>query len=94
MFLYFSAEDRVRQYFMVLISDPKPQAKLEQVPTGLTVVKPELILMGAKFIFLVNYNKAVYGPYYADIIRKLMFSSSQPAGNRPQEMTQDSVSSK
>ena len=61
---------------MALICDPKPQLKLEQVPAGLTAIKPELALMGDNFISLVNYNKAVYGPYYADIIKKLMFSSS------------------
>ncbi|XP_040886440.1 T-complex protein 11-like protein 2 [Toxotes jaculatrix] len=86
-------EDRVQQHFMVLMCDPKPQAKLEQVPAGLTVIKPELALVGAKFISLVNYNKTVYGPFYADIIRKLMFSSSPPAANPPQNMAQDSVTS-
>lgn len=84
-------EDRVLQYFMALICDPKPQVKLEHVPAGLTAIKPELALMGAKFISLVNYNKAVYGPFYADIIRKLMFSSSPPAGNSPQEAAHESV---
>lgn len=88
---HFSAEDRVQQYFMALICDPKPQAKLEQVPAGLTAIKPELALMGSKFISMVNYNKTVYGPFYADIIRKLMFSSSPPATNPPQDTAQDSV---
>lgn len=79
---------------MALICDPKPQAKLEQVPAGLTAIKPELALMGAKFISLVNYNKTIYGPFYADIIRKLMFSSSgPPPANPPQDPTQDTVTS-
>ncbi|KAA8580236.1 hypothetical protein FQN60_005771 [Etheostoma spectabile] len=86
-------EDRVQHYFMALIFDPKPQVKLENVPAGLTAIKPELALMGAKFISMVNYNKAVYGPFYADIIRKLMFSSNPPAANHPQDTTQDSVTS-
>lgn len=92
-FLYFCAEDRVQQYFKVLICDPKPQARFEQVPAGLTSIKPELALMGAKFISLVNYNKTVYGPFYADIIRKLVFSSSPPTGNPPQDTAQDSLTS-
>lgn len=91
--ILFFAEDRVQQYFMALICDPKPQSKLEQAPAGLTAIKPELALMGAKFISLVNYNKTVYGPFYADIIRKLMFSSSPPAAPAPQDTTQDSVTS-
>ncbi|XP_029019152.1 T-complex protein 11-like protein 2 [Betta splendens] len=87
-------EDRVQQYFRMLVCDPKPQAKFEQVPSGLTALKPELALMGAKFISLVNYNKTVYGPFYADIIRKLMFSSSSPSpGNPPQDTAQDAVTS-
>ncbi|XP_042367722.1 T-complex protein 11-like protein 2 [Plectropomus leopardus] len=87
-------EDRVQQYFMALMCDPKPQVKLEQVPAGLTAIKPELALIGAKFVSLVNYNKVVYGPFYADIIRKLMFSSSPPAASPPQDTAQDSVTSK
>lgn len=87
-------EGRVQQYFEALIFDPKPQVKLEQVPAGLTAIKPELASMGAKFISLVNYNKIVYGPFYADIIRKLTHSSSSlPAANPPQDTTQDSVTS-
>lgn len=89
-------EDRVHQYFMALICDPKPQAKLEQVPAGLTAIKPELALLGAKFVSLVNYNKAVYGPFYADIIKKLIFSNISPpppAANPPQDTAQDSAAS-
>ncbi|XP_071373225.1 T-complex protein 11-like protein 2 [Centroberyx affinis] len=86
-------EERVQQYFMALIFDPKPQAKLEQVPAGLTAIKPELASLGAKYISLVNYNKSVYGPFYADILRKLMFSSAPPAPSPPQDSAQDSVTS-
>ncbi|XP_061663556.1 T-complex protein 11-like protein 2 [Syngnathoides biaculeatus] len=71
-------EDRVQHYFTALICDPKPQARLEQTPAGLAAVGPELASLAAKFLSLVNYNKAVYGPFYADIIRKLMFSSGPP----------------
>ncbi|XP_051248557.1 T-complex protein 11-like protein 2 [Dicentrarchus labrax] len=86
-------EDRVQQYFMALICDPKPKVKLEQVPAGLTAIKPELALMGSKFISLVNYNRTVYGPFYASIIRKLMFSDSPPAASPPQDTTHESVTS-
>ena len=83
---------------MALICHPKPQLKLEQVPAGLTAIKPELAVLGAKFISLANYNKLVYGPFYADIIRKLLFSSSPPAANPPhspppQDATHESVQS-
>lgn len=78
---------------MVLICDPKSQLKLEQVPAGLTPIKPQLALIGAKFISLVNYNKSVYGRFYADIIRKLMFISSPPAANPPSDATHKPVPS-
>lgn len=84
----------MQQYFKMLIFDPKPQLKLEQVPAGLTAIKPELASLGAKFVSLVNYNKNVYGPFYADIIRKLMFSGSAPAPKLPQDAAQTSVPSK
>lgn len=84
-------EDRVQLYFMALLTDPKPQLRLEQVPAGLTDIKPELALIGAKFVSLVNYNKNVYGPFYADIIRKLLFTNSPPAASLPQDTAQDSV---
>lgn len=83
----------MQQYFKALICDPRPQVKLEQVPAGLTAIKPELTSLGAKFISLVKYNKTVYGPFYADIIRKLMLSSNPPAPNPPQDTAQGSVSS-
>uniref|UniRef100_A0A667ZLM6 T-complex 11, testis-specific-like 2 n=1 Tax=Myripristis murdjan TaxID=586833 RepID=A0A667ZLM6_9TELE len=72
-------EERVKLYFTTLIFDAKPQTKLEQVPAGLTAITPELASLGAKFISLVKYNKTVYGPFYADILKKLLFSNSPPA---------------
>lgn len=78
---------------MGVLSDPKPQVKLEEVPVGLTAVKPELALIGKNFISLVNYNRAVYGPFYANIIRKLLFSNDPPPPSLPQDPAQDSVSS-
>jgi len=77
---------------MALISDPKPQLKLEQVPAGLTAIKPELALIAKKFISLINYNRTVYGPFYVDIIKKLLFSSSPPTASVPQEKAHNSAS--
>lgn len=83
----------MQQYFKMLISDAKPQSKLEQVPAGLSAIKPELMSLGAKFISLVKYNVTTYGPFYSDIIRKLMFSDSPPAPNPALDTAQDSVTS-
>ncbi|KAM8908597.1 T-complex protein 11-like protein 2 isoform 2-T2 [Spinachia spinachia] len=82
-------EDRVQQYFTALLCDPKSQVK--QIPAGLTPIQIELASIGAKFISLVNHNRRVYGPFYMDIIKKLMFSSSPPAATPPQDTAQDPV---
>lgn len=87
-------EDRVKQYFKMLICDPKPQGKLEQVPAGLTFIKNDLMPLAAKFLSLVNYNKTVYGPYYADIIRKLMFNNGVPGESPVNGAAKDSIVSK
>lgn len=86
----------MQQYFAALLCNPKPQDRLEQVPAGLIAIKPELMSMGSKFISLVNYNKTVYGPFYVDIIRKLMFSDGPPspapaAAGPPQDAPHNSV---
>ncbi|XP_019738597.1 T-complex protein 11-like protein 2 [Hippocampus comes] len=88
-------EDRVQHYFMALICDPKPQARLAQTPAGLAAIRSELVSLAAKFLSLVNYNKAVYGPFYADIIRKLMFTNSPPSSSSPPPSSppQDTVTS-
>ncbi|CAL8242105.1 unnamed protein product [Merluccius merluccius] len=69
-------EERIRQYFMTLISAPKPMAKLDQVPAGLTAIKPELASLGTRFMVLVEYNRRVYGPFYSRILKKLMFDDA------------------
>lgn len=83
----------MQQFYKGIIFDPKPQAKLEQVPAGLTAIQPELTSLGTKFISLVNYNKTVYGPFYADILRKLISVSTSPAANPAPDPTQESISS-
>lgn len=44
------------------------------VPGGLTVVQQELEVLGSQYASIVNLNKQVYGPFYANILRKLLFS--------------------
>lgn len=84
----------MQQFFRGIIFDQKPQAKLDQVPAGLTPIQPELTHLGAKFISLVNYNKTVYSPFYADILRKLISVRTSPAENPAPNPTQESISSK
>lgn len=82
-------EDRVQQYFRALLSEPKSQTPSEQVPASLNAIKPELLAIGKTFVSLISYNRAVYGPFYMDIIRKLLFGSSPPAPVPHQEEAPD-----
>uniref|UniRef100_A0A1A8E5C0 T-complex 11-like 2 n=1 Tax=Nothobranchius kadleci TaxID=1051664 RepID=A0A1A8E5C0_NOTKA len=84
-------EDRVHQYFMGLLSDPRPEVKLQEAPAGLAAIQPELGVIGKAFISLVNYNRAVYAPFYMEIMKKLLFFSDPPATSLPQEPAQGSI---
>uniref|UniRef100_A0A1A8GNT0 T-complex 11-like 2 n=1 Tax=Nothobranchius korthausae TaxID=1143690 RepID=A0A1A8GNT0_9TELE len=84
-------EDRVHQYFMGLLSDPRPEVKLQEAPAGLAAIQPELGVIGKAFITLVNYNRAVYAPFYMEIMKKLLFFSDPPATSLPQEPAQEST---
>uniref|UniRef100_A0A1A7YQ26 T-complex 11-like 2 n=1 Tax=Iconisemion striatum TaxID=60296 RepID=A0A1A7YQ26_9TELE len=84
-------EDRVNQYFMGLLSDPRPEVKLQEVPAGLAAIQPELALIGKTFISLVSYNRAVYTPFYMEIMKKLLFFTDPPATSLPQEPAQEPV---
>ncbi|CAN9492815.1 unnamed protein product [Ophioblennius macclurei] len=66
-------EDRVQQYFRVLVFSSKPQAQLEAVPAGLAAIRPELAALGGDFLSLVAFNRAVYTPFYINAIKTLLF---------------------
>uniref|UniRef100_A0A672I6Z1 T-complex protein 11-like protein 2 n=1 Tax=Salarias fasciatus TaxID=181472 RepID=A0A672I6Z1_SALFA len=73
-------EDRVQQYFQTLVFSSEPRVKLQEVPSGLADIGAELAALGAAFLPLVSYNKAVYTPFYMSVIRKLLFSQEPPHG--------------
>lgn len=43
------------------------------LPGGLSVIQPEMELVGSQFASIVEFNKQVYGPFYANILKKLLF---------------------
>ena len=43
------------------------------MPGGLAVIQQELEVLGCQYANIVNLNKQVYGPFYANILRKLLF---------------------
>ncbi|CAL8328683.1 unnamed protein product [Boreogadus saida] len=72
------AEERVRQYFLSLLSAPAPRSCLATVPAGLTPVRPELASLAGRFMALVDFNRRVYGPFYSLVLKKLMFDDMPP----------------
>lgn len=56
-----------------------------QMPPGLTLCQRELAQIGGNFVRLVNYNRAVFGEYYADIIENhVLFKTDAEAAAEAQ----------
>lgn len=47
-----------------------------QIPSGLSVFSEELLSLTGQFVRLVTHNRAVFGEYYADIIKDLRSTGS------------------
>lgn len=47
------------------------------VPGGLDVIQKEIETVGSQYASIVNLNKQVYGPFYANIFRKLLFNETE-----------------
>lgn len=67
-------DKRIQLYMKSLLCLPSPQKCMPPVPGGLTVIQQELEVLGSQYANIVNLNKQVYGPFYANILRKLLFS--------------------
>ncbi|XP_048203867.1 T-complex protein 11 homolog isoform X2 [Perognathus longimembris pacificus] len=51
------------------------QRSLLDLPGGLSLIEAELAELGQKFVSLTHHNQQVFGPYYTDIIKKLISPS-------------------
>nr|KAF6454024.1 t-complex 11 like 2 [Molossus molossus] len=67
-------DKRIQLYLKSLLCLPSPQKCLPPMPGGLAVIQQELEVLGSQYANIVNLNKQVYGPFYANILRKLLFS--------------------
>lgn len=66
-------DKRIQLYLKSLLCLPSPQKCLPPVPGGLAIIQQELEVLGCQYANIVNLNKQVYGPFYANILRKLLF---------------------
>ncbi|KAF5926505.1 hypothetical protein HPG69_001132 [Diceros bicornis minor] len=67
-------DKRIQLYMKSLLCLTSPQKCMPPTPGGLAVIQQELEVLGSQYANIVNLNKQVYGPFYANILRKLLFS--------------------
>jgi len=77
MCLFCPTEGRVKIYFRVVLSSTNSHRTPPPVPPGLGLIQQELMGLGVSFVNLVNFNKKVYGPFYASILKNLLFINTQ-----------------
>ncbi|KFO30262.1 T-complex protein 11-like protein 2 [Fukomys damarensis] len=66
-------DKRVQLYMKSLLCLPSPPKSMPPIPGGLAVIQQELEALGTQYANIVNLNMQVYGPFYANILRKLLF---------------------
>lgn len=66
-----------------LLASPGFQKSTPTIPGGLAVIQTEIETIGSQYANIVNLNKQVYGPFYASIFRKLLFSEASKAEPEP-----------
>uniref|UniRef100_A0A8D0GBQ9 T-complex 11 like 2 n=1 Tax=Sphenodon punctatus TaxID=8508 RepID=A0A8D0GBQ9_SPHPU len=69
---------RILLYMKTLLTLPSFQKAMPTIPEGLAVIQTEIESLGSQYAGIVNLNKQVYGTFYANILRKLLFSEASP----------------
>lgn len=72
-------DKRIQFFLRSLLALPSFQKSMPTMPGGLSVIQTEMELVGSQYASIVNFNKQVYGPFYANILRKLLFRET-PVG--------------
>lgn len=73
----------MQQYFKNFLTTPNSHLTPPPIPGGLAMIQPEIAVLGANFVSLVNFNKQVYSPFYMGILKDLLFSGMPQ--NSPQK---------
>ncbi|NXY90563.1 T11L2 protein, partial [Alcedo cyanopectus] len=66
-------DKRIQSFMRSLLALPSFQNCMPTMPGGLSVIQTEMEFVGSQYASIVNFNKQVYGPFYASILRKLLF---------------------
>ncbi|XP_040200268.1 T-complex protein 11-like protein 2 isoform X1 [Rana temporaria] len=72
--IYNLIDKRTQEYVITFLCLPYPYKRVPVIPGGLAKVRKEMEYIGFHYANIVNFNKQVYGPFYAGIFRKLLFS--------------------
>ncbi|XP_075712823.1 T-complex protein 11-like protein 2 [Rhinoderma darwinii] len=75
--IYNLIEKRIQEYLTTFLCLPYPYKHVPILPGGLTPVHKEMEFIGFHYSNIVNFNKQVYGPFYAKIFRKLLFNQAE-----------------
>uniref|UniRef100_A0AAF5PWF6 T-complex protein 11 n=1 Tax=Wuchereria bancrofti TaxID=6293 RepID=A0AAF5PWF6_WUCBA len=63
--------DRMHNFILSITSNRVPSYQ-QRFPPGLSVVHAELSALTARFARIVNHNRETFGPYYGQLIKRLM----------------------
>ncbi|VIO93537.1 T-complex protein 11 containing protein [Brugia malayi] len=63
--------DRMHNFILSITSNRVPSYQ-QRFPPGLSVVHVELSALTARFARIVNHNRETFGPYYGQLIKRLM----------------------
>lgn len=65
--------NRMHNFILSIISNRVPFYQ-QRFPPGLSIIHAELSSITARFARIVNHNRETFGPYYGQLIKKLMNS--------------------
>uniref|UniRef100_A0A915PZI8 Uncharacterized protein n=1 Tax=Setaria digitata TaxID=48799 RepID=A0A915PZI8_9BILA len=63
--------DRMHAFILSIISN-RISFYQQRFPPGLSIIHAELSTLAARFIRIVNHNRQTFGPYYGQLIKRLM----------------------
>lgn len=64
--------ERVQGFLQAMLQGG-PDKRSPELPASLRHVSAELVELGTAFGRIVHFNRTVFGPFYAPILRKLLF---------------------
>ncbi|XP_062451032.1 T-complex protein 11 homolog isoform X2 [Rhea pennata] len=70
-------EQRIHSFLSLFIS-PNGQSSLKDLPRGLDAIQEELLEVGHRFGSVIHHNRQVFGPYYSEILKKVLLPELEP----------------